>query len=238
MIPAVRTSFVVPCFQEEDSLETFAPRLRDVAAEEIVFVDDGSTDATAGLLAALAASDDRVRVVTHEQNRGVGAAMRTGIAASTGDVVIVYDADMTYPLEDAARLIDALVPDHGLATATPFVEGGGLEGVPFFRRFLSRAAGWCYRIVLGRRARGLNTFTCAFRAYRGPMVRELAWSSDGFPAAAEMMGRALLSGATAVQVASRLSNRAEGTSKLRVIPTTLGHFGVLLRLFWARMTRK
>lgn len=231
----MKTSFVVPCYQEEASLEAFAPRLPDVPAQEILFVDDGSSDGTAARLAAIAAADPRVRILTHARNRGVGAAMRTGMESSTGDVVVVYDADMTYPLEDAARLIDALVPDKGLATATPFAVGGGLEGVSAWRRFLSRAAGWSYRVVLGRRARGLNVFTCAFRAYRGDLARSLRWQSDGFPAAGEMMGRALLQGASVVQVASPLRVRTEGTSKLKVVPTTLGHLGVLWRLFWARL---
>ena len=94
----MKASFVIPCYQEEDSLESFAPRLPDVIADEILFVDDGSTDGTAARLAAIAAADPRVRVVTHAENRGVGAAMRTGLEASRGDVVVVYDADMTYPL--------------------------------------------------------------------------------------------------------------------------------------------
>jgi dolichol-phosphate mannosyltransferase len=234
----LKTSFVIPCYQEAAALPAFAPHLAAVPADEIVFVDDGSTDATPALLAAMAAEDPRVRVVTHERNRGVGAAMRTGIAATGGDAVVVYDVDMSYPLEDASRLVDALVPDHGIATASPFVEGAGVEGVSAFRRFLSRAAGFAYRLVLGRRARGVRVFTCAFRAYRGDLARSLSWRSDGFPAAAEMLGRALLGGASVATVASRLRARTQGRSKLRVLPTTWGHLGVLARLGWARVTRK
>lgn len=234
----MKTSFVVCCYQEEATLALFAPHLAEVPAQEILFVDDGSTDGTARALSAFAGSDPRVRVLTHERNRGVGAAMRTGIEASTGDVVVVYDADRTYPLEDATRLIDALVPDHGVATASPFGEGGAVEGVSRGRRFLSRAATVCYRIALGRRARRVGVFTCAFRAYRGELVRSLTWRSDAFPATAEMLGAALLRGATVATVSSRLRARSEGRSKLRVVPTTLGHVGVLWRLFWARLLRR
>jgi glycosyltransferase involved in cell wall biosynthesis len=233
----LRTSFVVPCYQEEASLERFGPHLAEVPADEILFVDDGSTDGTAAALRAIAERDARVRVLTHPGNRGVGAAMRTGIEASTGDVVVVYDADRTYPLEDATRLIDALVPDRGVATASPFGAGGAVEGVSRGRRFLSRAATFCYRLALGRRARGVGVFTCAFRAYRGDLARSLVWKSDGFPATAEMLGDALLRGALVSTVASRLRARSEGDSKLRVVPTTLGHFGVLWRLWWRRWLR-
>ena len=230
-------SFVVPCYQEESALAAFGPLLPDIEAEEIVFVDDGSTDGTAQALAALAAAHPRVEVVTHARNRGVGAAMRSGAAATRGDVVVFYDVDATYPLADAARMVADLDEDLDVVTANPFgPEGGGLEDVPFFRRLLSKGAALSYRVVLGRRARGLDVFTCAFRAWRGPLLRDLTWTSDGFPAAAEMFGRALLGGARAAQRPSTLRARTEGVSKMRVVPAALGHLGVLRRLLWARLT--
>lgn len=231
----MRVSFVIPCYREEEALAALRPHLGAMDAEEIVFVDDGSDDGTRAALDALAAEDPRIRVVAHSKNRGVGAAMRTGIEASTGDVVVVYDADRTYPLEDAARLIEALGTTHDVATATPFGEGGGLEDVPAGRSFLSKAAVWAYKLVLGRRGRDLSVFTCAFRAWRGPFARDLTWSSDGFPAAAEQLGRALLAGGSAVEVSSTLRRRTEGVSKMRVLPAALGHLGVLSRLLWARV---
>ena len=79
----MRVSFVVPCYQEEESLARLAPVLPSLAADEVVLVDDGSTDGTAAALRAMAAADPRVRVETHAHNRGVGAAMRTGFAASS-----------------------------------------------------------------------------------------------------------------------------------------------------------
>lgn len=228
-------SFVIPCYEEEEALAALRPHLASIPADEVVFVDDGSTDGTAAALAALAAADARVRVATHERNRGVGAAMRTGIQATTGDVVIVYDADRTYPLEDAQRLIAALQGEVSIATATPFGAGGGLEDVSVGRSFLSKAAVWAYRLVLGRRARHLSVFTCAFRAYRGDAVRALTWRSDGFPAAAEMLGRALLAGAVVSEVPSTLRRRTEGRSKMRVVSASCGHLGTLWRLAWARV---
>jgi len=229
------TTFVVPCYQEVAALAAFAPLLPDLEADEIIFVDDGSRDGTGEALRTLAAGDGRVLVKTHARNRGVGAAMRTGIAASRGSVVVVYDADRTYPLQDAKRLIAALGSDLDVVTATPFGEAGSLQGVPAGRRFLSRAAAWAYRLALGRRARGLTVFTCAFRAWRGEFVRSLDWRSDGFPAAAEMFGRAILRGARVAQEPSCLGLRAAGESKMRVLPTALGHLAVLGGLLRRRL---
>lgn len=229
-------SFVVPCYQEESALAALAPHVAEFPADEVIFVDDGSTDGTAAALRALADAHASVRIVTHAHNRGVGAAMRSGVAATRGDVVVIYDADRTYPLEDARRLMHALDEGFDVVTANPFEESGGLEDVPFFRRLLSQGAAGAYRLVLGRRAGDLSVFTCAFRAWRGDLLRSLQWRSDGFPAAAEMFGRALLRGARAGQRPSTLRARTEGESKMRVLPVTLGHLGVLSRLLWARLT--
>lgn len=227
------TSLVVPCFQEAEALVAFAPLLGDLAVDEVVFVDDGSTDDTPRRLAALAALDPRVRVETHETNRGVGAAMRTGLGAARGDVVVVYDADRTYPVEDVARLVAAVGAGADVATASPFAPGGDAGDVPWPRRALSRGAVLAYRAVLGPRARGVATFTCAFRAYRRAWLPRLPFASDGFGAAAELLGVALLAGARVVEVPSRLGVRTEGSSKMRVRAAVREHLGVLRRL-WRR----
>lgn len=223
-------SLVVPCYQEADALEAFGALLPTLAVDEIVFVDDGSTDSTAVRLRDLAAADPRVRVETHAANRGVGAAMRTGLAAAVGDVVVVYDADRTYPPGDVARLIAAVEAGADVATASPFAPGGSAPDVPWARLWLSRGAALAYRHVVGPRARRVATFTCAFRAYRRDWIPRLAFASDGFGAAGEILGAALLGGARVVEVPSRLRARHEGRSKMRVLPALGEHLGVLARL--------
>jgi dolichol-phosphate mannosyltransferase len=219
-------SVVVPAFQEEDALRAFARELGALSADEVVFVDDGSTDATRTVLDDMARRDARVRVVSHGANRGVGAAMRTGFDAAKGDVVVVYDADRTYPMEDVSRLVAAVREGADVASATPVVA----ERVPWWRRVLTWGAARSYRRALGPRAEGIRTFTCAFRAYRREWARRVAFESDGFPAAAEILGRALLAGARVVEVESRLSVRREGRSKMRVWKAIRGHRRVLRML--------
>ena len=224
------TSLVVPCYQEADALEAFGALLPALAVDEIVFVDDGSTDATGERLRGLAAADPRVRIETHPANRGVGAAMRTGLARATADVVVVYDADLTYPPADVARLVAAVEAGADVATASPFMEGGSAPDVPWARLLLSQGAALAYRHVVGPRARSVRTFTCAFRAYRKAWVERLAFGSDGFGAAGEILGTALLGSARVVEIPSRLTVRSEGDSKMRVLPALGEHLGVLLRL--------
>lgn len=229
----MRRTWVVPCYEEADALDAGLASLLALPGDEWVFVDDGSRDGTADRLRAAAERDDRVRIVTHARNRGVGAAMRSGFLASTGDVVVAYDADRTYPAADAERLVAAVAAGADVATASPFAVGGAVQASAW-RRFLSRAAAGAYRLVLGRRARGVSTFTCGFRAYRGDLARALDFESDGFPATAEILARLLLKGATVVEVPSVLSTRTEGRSKMRALSVACGHVGVLLRLLLAR----
>ncbi len=223
-------TLVVACLNEEEALPYLFPevdRLRSISREkglavEVVFVDDGSTDRTGTLLAERAEADPCCRVVTHEVNRGFGAALRTGIDAATAPITVSYDADATYPIEDVVRLLDGL-RDSDVAGATPFAGDGGADAASPFRRFLSRGVVSLYRLAVGKRAKGITVFTCAFRAYRREALTRARHESDDFLAAAEILCLLLLQGARVVEVPSKLSARRHGTSKMRVVRTALRH---------------
>ena len=99
-------SIIVPVFNERSTVAEIVRRMRSVdlpVEREIVIVDDGSYDGTADVLTQL--RDSTVRVVKHAQNRGKGAAIRTGLESATGDLVLVQDADLEYDPEDWPRLL-------------------------------------------------------------------------------------------------------------------------------------
>jgi glycosyltransferase involved in cell wall biosynthesis len=99
-------SVIVPVYNERNTVGEIVRRMRLVDLpidREIIVVDDGSQDGTDKVLAAL--EDSTVKVVTHPVNRGKGAAVRTGIAAARGDLVLIQDADLEYHPEDWPRLV-------------------------------------------------------------------------------------------------------------------------------------
>jgi len=105
----LRISVVVPIYNEKATVLEIVRRIRAVPIpKEIILVDDGSTDGTRDVLAALDCRED-VRIVRHERNRGKGAAVKTGFSQATGDIVIIQDADLEYDPSQYHRLIQPIV---------------------------------------------------------------------------------------------------------------------------------
>ena len=103
-------SVVVPVYNERPTLAEVIRRMRAVQLPvelEVIAVDDGSSDGSGQVLQAL--QDSTVRVLSHGRNQGKGAAVRTGLAAARGDLVLIQDADLEYDPEDWLRLLDPIL---------------------------------------------------------------------------------------------------------------------------------
>lgn len=111
-----RLSIIVPIYNEHSTLRTILDRIRAVELpgdleREIILVDDGSTDGTRDLLHQISDDDDRVQVLLHPQNRGKGAALRTGFSHATGGLLLVQDADLEYDPADYPALLQPIIED-------------------------------------------------------------------------------------------------------------------------------
>ena len=172
-------SVVVPAYNEEQTIATVVQRLLDVPRLlEVVIVDDASTDRTLEIARRLSERHSQVRVIRHHKNSGKTAALRTGFAATQGDIVIVQDADLEY---DPAEI------DHVIQ---PIVDG--VADVVFGPRFLVRKAArvlYFYHFLANKLLTFLsNLFTnvnlsdveTGYKAFRGEIIRNMIISSSGF----------------------------------------------------------
>jgi glycosyltransferase involved in cell wall biosynthesis len=105
----MRLSLVIPIYNEIHTVEVILSRIHNVGiADEIILVDDGSVDGTGELLLRLVDKQPHLRLIRHETNQGKGAAVRNGIAAATGDLVLIQDADLEYDPRDIPSLLQPI----------------------------------------------------------------------------------------------------------------------------------
>jgi glycosyltransferase involved in cell wall biosynthesis len=129
----VKLSIVIPCYNERSTIEAVIDAVRAAPGgeKEIIVVDDCSRDGSGELLEGpLRAKVDRV--LRHPVNRGKGAALRTGIAHATGDIVIIQDADLEYDPQQYPRLIEPILQDKADVVYGSRFLGGGPHRVLYF----------------------------------------------------------------------------------------------------------
>jgi len=166
-------SIVIPAYNESRRL---GPTLRRVVdylrqsgtAYEVLVVDDGSTDDTAGVAGAFAA--EGVRVLRQEVNRGKGAVIKAGVLASRGREVLLLDADLSTPIEDIEKLRPRLA-DAEVVLGSRSVEGADiLTRQPFYREMMGRTFNFIIQVV---GVRGLRDTQCGFKLLDGEIARRL-----------------------------------------------------------------
>lgn len=192
-------SVVIPVYNEAGRLqahvEILSAILSDLAGDawEIVFVDDGSRDETPAELAILA-QDEHVSVQTHAENRGKGAAVRTGVLATRGDVVLFCDADMSTPPDTLVQFKAAL--DEG----ADVVVGNRKSDAAVIQRWQPPLRTWLglgfTRLANWMTGLSISDYTCGFKLFRGEAARRLfqATETPGWVFDVEVLARAAREG--------------------------------------------
>jgi dolichol-phosphate mannosyltransferase len=220
-------SVVIPMFNEAENAIVTVRRVEETLSKfegpwEIIAVNDGSTDGTLEILKGLAASDDRVRVVSYPRNSGRGRALRTGFKEARGRWVVSIDADLSYAPEYILSLTDVLrgEPEVDLVLASPYMPGGGVREVPFLRLLISSLGNRVLRMMMPGR---VYTSTGIFRAYRRRVLDSIELESDGKEIHLEILSKAMALGFRVKEFPAVLTGRKRGTSKFRFRRTALSH---------------
>jgi glycosyltransferase involved in cell wall biosynthesis len=191
--PNLTLSVIIPCFNEVHSIEEVLYRVEDVdIADEIIIVDDGSTDGTRDVLARIAAENrPHVRILYHDHNQGKGAAVVTGFAAATSDVFLIQDADFEYDPREYPTLIKPI--EEGIATVvygSRFL-GGPRKAMNFWNmvanRGLTLATNILYNAILS------DMETC-YKVFRAEVVHDMRIRSRRFDFEPEITAKVLKKG--------------------------------------------
>lgn len=140
----MKLSILVPVYNERTVVErslaqVLSAPLPENMEREVIVVDDCSTDGTSVILDRFAGTDDRIRLVRHEVNRGKGAAVRTAIAYATGDFSVVQDADLEYDPNEYPKLLKPLLDGHADAVfGSRYMHGEQTRVLPFWHSMLNK----------------------------------------------------------------------------------------------------
>lgn len=135
----MKLSIVIPVYNEVNTLTDLLDAVRDVDTgldREIILIDDGSTDGTRDLLPELAKRYPDVVVELHETNQGKGAALHTGFAKASGDIVLIQDADLEYDPRDYPRLLAPILQGRADVVYGSRFLGGGAHRVVYFWHYV------------------------------------------------------------------------------------------------------
>ena len=180
---SVRLSVIVPVYNERYLVRDLLTRVLTVehpsiAELEVVVVDDGSTDGTREILRELAAREPRLRYLEHPRNQGKGAAVRTGIAAATGDLTIFQDADLEYDPLDYPRLIRPILEDGAdVVYGSRFLAGDRRRVLRYRHKRINRFLTWTSNLLTDLDLTDMET---CYKVFRTELLKSIPLRSNDF----------------------------------------------------------
>ena len=191
----MKLSVIIPTYNEERTIEEIVRRVRAVPLDkEIIAVNDASSDRSGAILDGMAAPD--FKVLHHAKNQGKGAAIRTGMAAVTGDIVVIQDADLEYDPGEFPKLIEPIIKGHAdVVYGSRFL---GSHSAMFFwhyvgNKFLSLVNNILYNTVI------TDMETC-YKAFRAPIITKIPIKANRFDFEPEITAKVLKQGCRVFEV--------------------------------------
>ncbi len=217
----VRVSVIIPAMNEAENLPYVLPRIPQWV-HEVILVDGHSRDNTIEVARQLYPG---IRILMQE-GRGKGAALRTGFAAATGDIIVMLDADGSTDPGEIPSYIGPLLAGADFVKGSRFLQGGGTADMELYRRLGNLAFVLLVRLLCG----GQYSDLCyGYNAFWARVVPVLDLDADGFEIETLMNVRALRRGLRVAEVPSFEARRIHGQSNLKTLPVGIRVLKTILR---------
>lgn len=222
-------SVIVPLFNEEKGLIQLFSKLQEIKKNfngslEFIFVDDGSLDDTHELVQLYKHKyklDRETKFVRHPDNKGLGAAIRTGVANADGKYIAVIDSDCSYDPKCLIEMLKILKKNKAdIITASPYHPQGAVKNVSTYRLWLSKYLSKIYRLISKFK---LYTYTSMFRIYRADLIKRIKFEANDFLAMVEIVFKAYKKGAKIIEFPMLLDGRKYGKSKAAIFSLIKEH---------------
>ncbi len=183
----VTLSLILPVYNVKESLPAIIRTLADMPIDkELILVDDGSTDGTTKLAAELAKKHSELSLLQHDRNRGKGAALRTGLRAASGSVVVVLDDRVSYNPDDILMLIKPILANccdvlYGSHSLLPELRPG-FRFVRIFNYVLTAFSNFCT-------GQNLSGFECSIKAFRRSTIEDIVIRQNRYGVEAELIAK-------------------------------------------------
>jgi len=211
----MKVSIVIPCYNEKNTIEKIVEAVRNAPlnSKEIIVVDDCSQDGTQTLLREkISAVVDQI--IYHPVNRGKGAALRSGFAAATGDVILVQDADLEYSPDDYPVLLQPLESGKADAVLGSRFLGGRPHRVLFFWHMVGNK----FLTLLSNMFTNLNLtdVETGYKAFKASLIKSIEIEEDRFGVEPEIIAKLARRGCRVYEVGISYSERTYGQPRRSV----------------------
>jgi glycosyltransferase involved in cell wall biosynthesis len=200
-----KVSLIIPTLNEEKNLSALLKGIPKNLVDEIIVVDGYSKDRTVDVAKKFGA-----KVIYDEI--GKGSAIRKGIKAAKGDIIITMDADLSHRSVELGLLIEAIKAGYDIAMGSRFIQGGGTEDMPWYRKLGNKFFVFLVNLIWKM---NYSDLCYGYRAFKKSCIRKLNLKSEGFGIEAEISIKAAKKKLKVIEIPSYEKPRKSGKGKLK-----------------------
>lgn len=235
----MKLSVIIPAHNEEKNIGQCLDELRHVLCDvhgidhEIIVVNDCSHDGTEAVVGAQMEHDSHLRRISRSAPNGFGRAVRSGLEAVTGDIVVIYMADLSDDPEDVIAYYRKIEEGYDCVFGSRFTRASTVKKYPIVKRIVNRIVNRCIQVLFWTRC---NDLTNAFKAYRTSVIRDCGpYVASHFNITLEMSLGALIRKYNITQIPIRWYGRSWGMSNLKIREMGRRYLSTLLMMFFQRI---